>query len=54
MLPLIILNCHLKGSQHITVDVILHFTMIKWNEVCKVFMEFPESTVHMGIVIYQL
>lgn len=48
MLPLIILNCHLKGFQHITAEIILHFTMIKWNNRCKVFMKYPESTVHMG------
>lgn len=48
MLPLIILNCYLKGFQHITVEIMVHVTTIKRNKLCKVFMEYPESTVHRG------
>lgn len=37
-----------KGSQHITAEIILHFSAIKWNNLCKLLREYPESMVHMG------
>lgn len=48
VLPLIILNCHLKGFKYTTAEIILQFTLIKWNNLCRVFMEYSKSMAYMG------